>query len=314
MNVFKGFSRLISTAIASASASAVLGIIPPPTVSSVVEGYFLADQEHRGAVNQLYWGETNVRFSSKWKITGSYLLTPKSHSFDEAYVAYEDGPNSVRVGRIRTEFGFSDWSELFYNGFNHIPLVRVVPLVDHLALTRDDAGAEATAKIGPLQLQASAIDAGVGSDQLSPQKISYSTVRLQSSLGGLILGADYLTKLSGDAKIYGLDARFTVPHWIFRGEAFHGDGPNSNGGYYIDAVYRIPSLSRTEIVGRIEGVANAPSTPQTILHTVGARQIINRYFSVNVNYGWGSGITDGSYAYSLGLAGWTGRLMFQVQF
>jgi hypothetical protein len=284
-----------------------------PSLSGVIETYFSANQEHRGFVQQFTWSELDLRVSDHWKATASYLLSPSNKSFDEAYIQYQEGPNSIRAGRIRTEFGFSDWSELFYNGFNHLPLVRVVPLAGNLSLTRDDAGAEGTAKIGRLQLQVSAIDPAVGRDQLSPDSISYSTARLQGALERLLVGVDYLSKLAGGTEIYGIDARYTVPHWLFRGEAFKGSETNSGSGYYIDAVYRIPSLTRTELVGRIEEASSDSSPQETHLRTLGVRQIINRFFTFNLNYGWGSGIDEGSYAYSQGLAGWTARAMFQLQ-
>src|SRR5208283_4783241 len=134
-------SRILSAISCGCACACAQGQISENTT---LETYFSANNVHRGLFNYLSWGETNVRFNNQIKATLSGLTAGGHNSYDEACVAFEKDDEMLRVGRIKTAFGFSAWSDEFYNGFNHIPLVRTAPLANNLALTRDDAGAEAT--------------------------------------------------------------------------------------------------------------------------------------------------------------------------
>jgi hypothetical protein len=291
-----------------------------PTVSGVAETYWLADNNVRGAYVALTWAEIKARISDHWSATWSASDYGSISAYDESYVRYETDMGSIRAGRLRTSFGFSDWSEYYYTGINHIPLVRQVNLVDETRLNRDDSGAEATANLGPLQLQAALIDTSITKAQVGPDSLDHATTTAQYGFGSLILGVNALTKTDFAQKVYGGNFRYTIPHWLFKGEYFEGIGPGNGSGSYVDATYRIPFLVRSELCARAEQVRAPGSYEQAQLETIGFRYIFNKNLTANLNYGWGNNLEYGEYGQyaestgSLGPVGWTARVMFQVQF
>lgn len=268
----------------------------------------------KGAYNQLNWADLRARIDKHWSATWSGYDRQGIAGYDETYARYEIDNASIRAGRMRTSFGFSDWSELWYNGFNHLPLVREFNIVGKTRLDRQDSGAEATANFGRLQLQAAEIDTTPTKEQVGPDKVNYTTVTAQYGFGSLIAGGEMLTENDGSEKVYGATFRYTYPHFLVRAEMFQGVGPYSGQGGYADVTYRLPTTTRTELVARYDQIRAAGSDAPTQLQTVGIRQILSRYVQVNLNYGWGKELDYSSYAESLCLAGWTARVMFQVQF
>jgi hypothetical protein len=285
-----------------------------PQFWGAVETYEQADPYHRGVRQYLTWGELHARISREFELVGSLHVWPTFTSLDETYLGVDERNSSWRVGRIRTAFGFSDWSDLWYSGVNHIPLVRTCPLVDSLKLNRQDSGIEGTTWVGPLQIQGAGIDTKLDNYQVTPSSLNFGSLRLQYSLGNAMLGIDYLSKLENTEKIYGFDTRLTVPHWILKAEAYHGDGSNSASGYYFDATYRIPSLTRTQLIACSEGVWMSSEDDPMLLQTFGIRQVFSKNFTLSVNYGWGSNLNYGEASDDDYLAGWNARGMFQVQF
>jgi hypothetical protein len=254
------------------------------------------------------------RISNSWSMKWSGFDAGSFAAYDESYVRYETDSASIRAGRMRTSFGFSDWSELFYTGINHKPLVREFSLVGRTKLDRDDSGAEVTSNIGPLQLQAAMLETTLTKAQVGPDEINHGTVTAQYGLRDLILGAELLSKTDFSQKIYGGNFRYTIPHWIIKGEYFQGVGPGDGSGSNILATYRIPYRLRTELVAEYEQIRAAGSGAATQLNTLGVRHIFNRYLTANINYGWGKELEYSSYASNLDVSGWSARVMFQVQF
>ncbi len=291
----------------------VLGQVQP-SVSGVIETYFLSNNQLRGTKQTTTWAELHGRATKNWSATWSGWDGGSFTGYDESYVRYESNQLSARVGRLRTSFGFSDWSELFYTGINHTPLIREMNLVGNTALDRDDSGIEGTFNAGPLQVQASLVDTQLNRIQIGPNRVDHGTLTLQYGLGDLILGAELLAQNDFSQKIYGLNARYTIPHWIFKGEYFAGVGPQSCTGGYIDANYRIPSKLRTEFITRLEEIRAPGSDNPTVLTTFGMRQIFNKNFTASLNYGWGNELNHSFYATAASVAGWSLRGMFQVQF
>jgi hypothetical protein len=136
----------------------------------------------------------------------------------------------------------------------------------------------------------------------------------QYGFGPLILELETLERTDFTEKVYGGSFRYTAPHWRFKGEYFEGAGPKNGSGSYIDATYRIPSHSTSEIVIRLEQVRAPGSDDASQLATFGIRHIFNRYITANLNYGWGKELEYSPYAANLSLGGWTARVMFQVPF
>lgn len=285
-----------------------------PTVSGVVETYYRTNPQMRGDAQQLSWVELRGKITNDWSVTWSGYDSNGFAGYDEAYLRYEKDARSIRAGRMRTSFGYSDWSELLYSGFNHRPLVRELNLVGTTKLDRDDSGAEVTETFGPLQLQAAMVKTSLSKAQVGPDALDHGALTAQCGIGRLIVGAEVLSKTDFSEKVYGTSFRYTIPHWIFKGEYFEGVGPGNASGCYVDAIYRIPYHFRTELVGRAEQVRGTGSDSATQLATLGVRQILNRYLTVNVNYSWGNELDYSSYAKNAAVTGWTTQLMFQVQF
>jgi hypothetical protein len=308
-NVGRSSVFLAGCVLSSLSAAQV-----SPTLSGVIETYWVANGHSRGSTQQLTWAELRGRVSKNWSFTLSGYDSSSDSSYDESFVRFENGPSSIRMGRLRTSFGFSDWSELFYTGFNRTPFVREMVLVGETVLDRDDAGAEVSTNIGPLQLQAALFDSYRKDNQIAPGEINHATVTAQYGVGSLILGAEALAETDLSEKVYGASIRYSIPHWIFKGEAFQGDGPASGSGSYFDASYRIPYHQRTELVARLEQVRSAASSTDSRFTTLGVRQVFNRYVTLNVNYTWTSDSGYSTYGSDSNVAGWSARAMFQVQF
>ncbi|MHB8637502.1 MAG: hypothetical protein ACYC96_13620 [Fimbriimonadaceae bacterium] len=290
------------------------------TQETTLESYFLDTAAHQGPYHYITWGQTNVRFNNEFKATLSGLTSGGRNSFDEACLSIENNSAIVRIGRFKTAFGFSNWSENFYNGFNHLALVRLAPLADGLTLTRDDAGAELTFGGPGLQVQTAIVDTAPGPAQLGPKRADHASLRLQTNQGDFIIGLDLLASLVGTTDIVGLDARWTAPRVLVRGELMAGRGAiQSSWGYYVDAAYRIPKLTRTQAVIRLESVdygENDQAYSEAAvadLTTVGLRQVVSPNLSVNLNYGWGTGASN-AYIAGNALNGWTLRAMFQLHF
>lgn len=288
-----------------------------PQLSGTVETYFLNNKARRGFVNQLWWTELNARISDRDKITGSYILTPGGHSYDELYYRRDFKDVSLRLGRMRPALGLNTWADLFYTGFNGLPLIRSIKVLNNLGIGGDDSGIEATTHIGSVQLQAAAFDNTLDREQIIPDNLNHATLRAQQTVGNLIAAGDFYTSDKGDQKVYGLDLRYTMPQLLMRGEAFWGVGDQPSSGFYVDASYRIPSLYRTQVVARFDQVSRYDQKVAQ-LETLGVRQVVNRYLSLNVNYAFGSNVSGSSGPYgtsgALATTGWSARAMFQFAF
>jgi len=282
-------------------------------ISGTAETYFSSDITLHGFVHAFSWVEVNDRFTPRLKGTFSLTEGRTRRTLDEVCVSYEAGDWLVRGGRIRTAFGFSNWSELFYNGFNHLPFLRTLRLADGVSLTRDDAGIEVTTGGPEMQVQAALIDNELSTFQVGPEKLRHGTLRLQRQQGPVILGLDALQGFEANGDIYGVDLRWTTPRVIFRAEYMRGVGHgNTTSGYYADVSYRIPHLPRTQAVARTEWTdLGSPGTFE--LNTLGLRQFVTPNLSANVNYGWDSGKTP-SFVANSGSIGWSIRGLFQVFF
>jgi len=281
-------------------------------VSGTLESYFIARNDIGGFGHRVTWGELNVRFNSNLKATVSMTELPASDMLDEAYIAAESDRGMVRAGRMRTAFGLSDWSELYYNGFNHIPMIASNTLTPGVRLMRDDTGVETTVSLGDTQLQVAAIDTRSTTYQLAPREFRHGAVRAQRTIAGALVGFNALKSFNDTNDVYGVDVRWSVPHFLVKGEAMQGQGGDSAKGYSLDVAYRPPRLSRTQLVARTERLER-PSRGDFSLHTLGLRQILSRYLSVNVNYGW-SRASNRTFTPSSSLRGWSLQTMFQVRF
>ena len=293
--------------------SVTAGARDVPNVWGVIETYPLSQQGVRGIRHYMTWGELHAKVDGDTSLVGSFQVWPTWTALDESYVDVEHGPVEIRVGRIRTSFGFSDWSEMMYGSLNHIALVRESRLVGSIRLDRDDSGAEATIFRGPIQVQAAGIDTDLTHYQVLPDRVHTGTLRVQGSFGNLILAGDALDQFQGSQTILGLDARWTLPHLIAKMEAYQGNGTNAASGFFAEATYRLPTITRTQLTFSAEKVRQSGGSDVSELQTFGVRQILSADLAVNLNYGWGKEL-DYYRGYSVGaLAGWSLRAMYQVR-
>ena len=286
-------------------------------LTGTVETYFQSDSQKRGVQNLFSWAEVEYRANANLKGTVSYIAASGFNALDEACLSLESGLHILRLGRMHTAFGFSDWSEEYYNGFNHLPLVRTAPLIDGLGLTRDDSGAEITFGGPHVQVQAAVVDTNLDTYQFAPKHFDASTARLQVAMGSIIVGLDSLWRFNEGEGIAGLDIRWTIPHLIVRGEFMGGIADEDRAsGFYVDATYRLPRFERTQLVGRYERLY-CTDQGDFVLQTLGLRQVVGPNLTLNVNYGWGSGAAAGLYGSPItepALQGWSARAMFQIHF
>lgn len=255
--------------------------------STTLETYFTSMKEARGWNHSSSWAETHAYVGNRWRFTYSYIAMPATDVYDEACVTYFGARDIVRFGRLRTEFGFSNWSELFYNGFNARPVVRIVQLIPGTRLSRNDVGLEWTTGGPALQAQIGLLDTKVRPHDVKFKRLRATTVRLQTEAGPIIAGADVLNDFDQRDTIYGLDLRGTWPYLQVRAEGFAGAGSaDAARGYYVDATYRLPSFERTQFVGRSETFQPKGSAFQA--YTLGVRQVVGSV-GLNLNYVQGEG-------------------------
>ena len=282
-------------------------------VSGTLESYFQSDRLSHGFAHVMTWGEINARVSPNFKGTFSFTIMPTKRTYDEASVTYDSGPVSARAGRMRTSFGFSNWSDIFYEGINHVPMVMIQPLSKGLRLIRDDSGVELTTNVSGIQLEAAAVDTRPTSFQVGPEKFRAITLRAQGLLGGAIVGLDVLNGFIGEGSVYGADLRWTGPHFVVRGEYMQGvgDGPTASG-YFANIGYRVPRLPRLQLIVQTEGLRRTGKADYH-LHTLGARYIPLPNITLIGNYAWGNGDAPAFVAFT-GTTGWSMRALFQIHF
>ena len=279
-----------------------------------LETYLGVSRSFGGIRDTLTWGEINYRAQSDLKLTASFTTYSDYSTLDELCATYDFKGVSLRAGRFRTAFGFSNWSEFMYDGCDHLPLVKTYPLSDRVPLLRDDSGVEATTTVAGVQVQAALVDTTLAHDQLTPDDTDTGTLRVQAPLGAFIVGVDALRRLREEEGIYGLDVRYTAPRVVGRAEFYDGSGPRSAAGYYVDLKYRVPKLPRTQLVGITEMLDMKEGSPPVYLHTLGVRQIVSRNLVLDLNYGFGTHLDAFPYVREQGADNFSARAMFQIQF
>lgn len=172
------------------------------------------------------------------------------------------GGDAWRVGRFRSAFGHSDWSETYYSGFVQQPLLRSASLGGGLSLNRLDTGIDWRGGRGALQMQVGLIDAHPAAFQPFSARPRHLVARVQTYRGGLILGWNALVEVgrgSGATRLFGLDGRWSAPHVQLRAELLAGSSGGAHPrGYALDVFHHPPGLTRTTFLARLEGLQGAP--------------------------------------------------------
>ncbi|HEY3780182.1 MAG TPA: hypothetical protein VGL56_03800 [Fimbriimonadaceae bacterium] len=313
--------------------------LPSLPIHGIYEEYFETDPTHRGVVSMLDYLQLHADVSKSWRLVASYCQVPGDKWLEETYAEYDNGPDLVRLGRIRSDFGFSTWSQLYYTPMVMVPMIRSYGLdvVPGISLDRLDRGAEYETSRGIFQLQVAAVDSRNDDWHVVPGSLDTAIARLQVSLGPVLLGLNGLGKASDNVgpgeQMAGVDLIWTMPRLQVRGEVIKGFGSQGAKGYYADVFYRPPGLARTQVGARAQavraltqftdtayasyggnldedpalGVATSYQTSQA--YTFAARQFLTPNLTLSVNYGIGNNTP-----LSRPLLGWSTQLQFNYRF
>ena len=321
----------IATAILSLSTVAEMGLAQVNiSTTFIFESFIYTRPGTQGVKNRASWIYGEAQLNRSTKLVGSYLDFPIAgytvkdqngadqyvpgstlHILDEAFLETRFDDKVVRMGRIRSRFGFDDWSELFYTPIAQAPMVRTNP-INNLALLRFDTGFDIQGGRPDFEYQVGMVDTSNDGWQIAPKRLDHASARVQFSRGDLIVGLNGLSKIQGGGNrdtMAAIDLRWTRPNLIVRAEVDKGFDQGSNGeGGYIDVFYRPQGMFRTQF-GIREEAYNSPSGMRSSLTTVGFRHILSPEMALNVNYGWGNDVGP-----ALAMRGWTVQLMTAVRF
>ncbi|HMS56084.1 MAG TPA: hypothetical protein PKA27_11855 [Fimbriimonadaceae bacterium] len=282
----------------------------------IAENFMWTRPGREGAINRISWLYGEAQLNRNVKLVGSYIDLPTPTKvrriLDEGFVEVAKDSWVGRAGRIRTRFGFNDWSELFYTPIIQFAIIRSNPITPQLGLLRFDTGVDVQGGSPELQVQAGVVDVANDGWELAPQNADHVALRLQSEQGQAIIGISTLTKVRGTGTrngMIGLDVRWSKPEWMARFEAVKGYSRGANGhGAYLDVFYRPQRWFRTQFGVRGEFYESLAGVESSLL-TLGVRQILSKEFTLSVNYGHGS--RTGAAA---GMRGWTVQLMTALRF
>lgn len=301
-------------------------------LTGVIENYWLAQGNgHTAGVRDIAnWTSIEGRFSPRLRfVVGEFEIMGRQ-LLDESFVEFGSDAQQWRVGRFRSAFGHSDWSELWYSGFPRQPLMRNLSLGSGLVLNRLDTGVDWHGGSGAIQYQVGLIDARARSWEPLPMRFNHLVGRVQFYKGSWIVGLNTLLETeqigTGQNRVFGLDWRWTAPHIQTRGELFWGRTSKAHAsGYYFDIFYHPPKLTRTTVLARLEASSGTVSgtmfdpysgtfvtTKQAgtaQLYTIGVKHILSKYFTAELSQAWGNGATPAQ-----GRQGWAFQLMTSLHF
>lgn len=297
----------------------------------MLEQYLESDPTHRGIQGTLTYLRIDADLDHGVSLVGSYAQAPGYPWLDEAYAKLERGPDIFKLGRIRSDFGFSTWSDLYYTPMIGLPMIRSprVQIVPGISLYREDRGVEWESYRGPVQWQLEGVDSSDNDWSIAPSRLDTGIARLQLSAGPVLIGLNGFAKASDDygpdQQIAALDLLWTCGRAEFRGEVDQGIGHQGATGYYADLFYRPPGLSRTQVGARYQGVRSlvnvlewspdyeyswpAKTYRSGQVTTLAVRQFIGPNLTASVNYGTGTNIPQAA-----GLLGWSAQMMISVRF
>ncbi len=305
-------------------ASSVFALGPAASFASdevhgTFEQYFTAIPAYKGVHADFRWATMSDRFSPCWSFVTGFMQEWGWQWMDETYLSYEGGPLGLRLGRFRSAFGLSTWSDMHYTPIIALPMVRAyIDAAPGVPLYRLDRGAELTGGTPKVEYHLALVDSDESDWNVAPKTINTGIGGLQWSGEHLIVGLHGLVKKAVDdgrqAEIADLDFRWTAPRLIVRGELVTGvQGGSGCRGFYVDAFYRPVGLARTQLGLRYQGIDNSGYDGhwgwKSDVLTIGARQILNKYLTFTVNYGAGGHVPA-----IFGFEGWSAQMMASYRF
>lgn len=289
-----------------------------PSLHGSIEEYDWARQEKGKLLGRqrAIWIRGELTLNSAVTVVSTWLkFYSRKDMLDENYIGINIHGVQTRTGRIRPKFGFNDWEENWYVGFVRPPLVKMQGLSSDVNLLGFVSGFEATAGTPEIQITGALVDPTLDSYQWEPRRMDASVVRLQGYRSGIILGLNSLSRgsrpNSPSVSAYGLDLRYTVPQWQFRGEVIHSkSGGMTNQGYYADAFFKPFGAPKTTFLGRIERAeSDSPNMVDSHLVTLGVKQVLTPWLQLDVLHSWGNHGT-----LSENSRGWTFQIITFIRF
>ncbi len=313
-------------------------------VHGVAELYATAERGHQGILLNEFYLEAETKLFKSLKAVGSlyqepfvelpswrgYGYTPYGAAYtyqdgdyknpvlglDETFLAYDFGGLVARAGRLRSAFGFSNWSEQHYTPIIAPPLIRSYgsQIAEGLSLDRVDRGLDFSFGTPALQFKGGVVDTDYQPWELAPSNLDTAVGRLQASYGPFMLGLSGLKKFAGqnaaEQSMVGMDLRWTAPRIQVRGELVSGATEEGGArGYYLDLYYRPVGLARTQVGARFQGLTSIASGSHGQQMTLGIRQFVGSLFTLDVNYGFGADIPEAATA-----LGWSAQVLTAYRF
>lgn len=305
------FSTLLSSAQAARAQSEA------PRLYGVLENYVMLYPQPQKLQTQAYLTYLHLQGTIQpgLRFTAGTLFYRGHNSLDENFLELGKDRLDWRVGRFRSAFGHSDWSDLYYSGFTRFPLMRMSPLGNNLRLTRFDTGLSVRGEEKALEYQLGWIDPFPRTYALLPNHPDHLVARLQTYRANVILGLNTLLKLDasgvGATHLFDLDFRWSAPQVQARGELLVGQAQGRHAeGYYLDLFYHPLKSYRTTFLARLEGMAaTGGDSGWSQLYTLGIKQIVSPLLTLELTRAWGNGVAPGEY-----VRGWALQAVTFVHF
>ncbi len=197
----------------------------------------------------------------------------------------------LQMGIVRLPFGLYDNREMYASGLIDYPLIR-----GDYALQSINWGVPGVRfGGGSSKIQGEAVVFGGQSSGIWNNLNNTRGVdgRVQLYRGNLILGLNHWSgsessslTASGEQATHlsGIDARYTLPHLLIRGEFMNGKlaGENVNG-WYLDAFYHLPKYAKITLAARIEEFKPARDAAMSKQITFGARYNLTSEWIAAIN-------------------------------
>ncbi|HZT42625.1 MAG TPA: hypothetical protein VFA07_10715 [Chthonomonadaceae bacterium] len=275
-----------------------------PRVSGVLENYVMVYPQPQQMQTQAYLTYLHLQGHIRpgLRFVAGTLFYRGHNVLDENYLELGKDKFHWQVGRFRSAFGHSDWSDLYYSGFVRFPLIRMTTLGKNFRLTRFDTGLSVRGEEKAVEYQIGWIDPFPRTYALLPNHPDHLIGRVQTYRGNLIVGLNALLKPdqldAAGTRLFDLDFRWSVPQVQARGEFLTGQAQGRHAeGYYIDLFYHPVKLYRTTFLARLEGMsATGGDTGWSQLYTAGVKQIVSPLLTLELTRVWGNGIAPAEYA------------------
>ena len=215
----------------------------------------------------------------------------------ETFLKYEMNGASIRFGRIMPQIGQSSWDDQWYSGIVQLPYIEHSTFDTYFDLMKSTNGVDFTFPISNHTVSLTALSVSDEKNKWIPQDINRAAFRIEGFQNSLTFGFGAMGDIhSGgrDVNLFEIDGRYTVPHWIFRGEwlTFKRSGDNYSG-FFVDCYHRPAHWSDVTLVGRYQQLRT--SFPGSLYRegiTLGVKVRLPYEFSLAINFSFGPNTSD----------------------